>query len=157
MVKARSTDQLAFAFEAPRPATHAAALAGMDARIARTVGEALNSDARPREVIAAEMSVLLEDSVTKAMLDAYSAPGKGYHNISFARMLALIAVTNRFDLLDRELREIGAAVLVGEEIHTARLGHLKSKIAELSAELRAVERMAAPIDRAIDNGGRSAC
>ncbi|KAB2857704.1 MAG: hypothetical protein F9K41_03075 [Sphingopyxis terrae] len=89
------------------------------------------------------MSVLLEDSVTKAMLDAYSAPGKGDHNISFARMLALIAVTNRFDLLDRELREIGAAVLVGEEIHTARLGHLKSKIAELSAELRAVERMGA--------------
>lgn len=147
MVKARATNQLAFAFEAPRPATHAAALAGMDARVARTVGEALNSDSRDRAVIAAEMSVLLDDEVSKAMLDAWSAPGKGLHNISFSRMLALIAVTNRFDLLDRELREIGAAVLVGDEIHTARLGHLKSKIAELQAELRAVERMAEPIER----------
>ena len=147
MVKARATNQLAFAFEAPRPATHAAALAGMDARVARTVGEALNSDSRDRAVIAAEMSVLLDDEVSKAMLDAWSAPGKGLHNISFSRMLALIAVTNRFDLLERELREIGAAVLVGDEIHTARLGHLKSKIAELQAELRAVERMAEPIER----------
>lgn len=147
MPKARPTNQLAFAFEAPRPATHAAALAGMDARVARTIGEALNSDSRPREVIAAEMAVLLEDEVTKAMLDAWSAPGKGSHNISFSRMLALIAVTNRFDLLDRELREIGAAVLVGEEIHTARLGHLKTKIAAMTAELRAVERLAEPIER----------
>ena len=155
MAKARPSNQLAFAFEAPRPATHAAALAGLDARVARTVGEALVSAAaagKPREIVAAEMSVLLEDEVTKAMLDAYSAPGKGNHNISFTRMCALIAVTNRFDLLDRELREIGASVLVGEEIHAARLGHLKSKIAEMTAEMRAVERLAQPIER-----GRGGC
>ena len=147
MAKARATNQLAFAFEAPRPATHAAALAGTDARIAKMVGEALNSDPRPREVIAAEMTVLLAAEVTKAMLDAWSAPQKPGHNISHGRMKALIAVTNRFDLLDRDMREIGAAVLVGPEIHTARLGHLKTKIAELTAELRAVERMAEPIER----------
>lgn len=152
MPKARPIplNQLAFAFEQPRPATHAAALAGADARIARMVGEILNSDGRAREVIAAEISVLLEDDVSKAMLDAYSAPAKGDHNISFARMLGLIAVTNRFDLLDRELRHIGAAVLVGEEIHTARVGHLKTKIAEYQAELKEAERMARPIER----GGR---
>src|SRR3546814_20103349 len=93
------------------------------------------------------MSVLLDDQVSKAMLDAWSAPGKDAHNISWSRLRALILVTNRFDLLDRDLRELGAAVLVGEEIHTARLGHLKTKIAELTADLSAVERMAAPIDR----------
>lgn len=160
MAKARATNQLAFAFEAPRPATHAAALAGMDARVARTVGEILVTAAangKPREIVAAEMSVLLEDEVTKAMLDAYSAPGKENHNISFTRMCALIAVTNRFDLLDRELREIGASVLVGEEIYTARLGHLKSQIAELTAELRAVERMAQPISRGNGERGMGGC
>ena len=154
MVKAPSSiAQIAFAFDPPAPATHAAALAGIDARVARMVGEALNSDARPREVIAAEMSVLLEDEVSKAMLDAYSAPGKGGHNISFGRMLALVAITKRFDLLDRELRQVGAAVLVGAEIHTARLGHLKSQIANMTAELRAVERMAQPIVRGSVNCG----
>ncbi len=147
MPKARHLNQLAFAFDLPSPSLHAAGLAAADARTARTVGEALNSDSRAREVIAAEMSVLMEDEISKAMLDAWSAPGKGGHNISFGRMLALIAVTQRFDLLDRELRQIGAAVLVGEEIHTARVGHLKTKIAELQAEMREVERMAHPIKR----------
>lgn len=147
MVKARALNQLAFGFDVPRAVSHAAALAGIDARTARTVGEALNSDARAREVIAAEMAVLLDDEISRAMLDAWSAPGKGGHNISFARMLALIVITQRFDLLDRELRTVGAAVLVGEELHTARLGHLKSKIAELMTELKQVERMAMPINR----------
>jgi len=150
MVKARASNQLAFVFAAPRPATHAAALAGMDARVAKTVGEVLataHANGKPREIVAAEMTLLLDEPVTKEMLDAWSAPAKGKHNISFTRMCALIAATGRFDLLDRELRAIGAALLVGEEIHTARLGHLKSKIAELTAELRAVERMATPIAR----------
>lgn len=150
MSKARPINQLAFAFEAPRPATHAAALAGSDARVARMVGEALNSDSRPREVIAAQMSVLLDVEVTKSMLDAWSAPQKPGHNIGYGRMKALIAVTNRFDLLDRDLRDIGASLLVGEEIHTVRLGHLKSKIAALQAELRATERIAQPISRGHD-------
>jgi hypothetical protein len=150
MVKAASSNQLAFGFEPPKPAAHPAALAGADARIARMVGEALNSDGRAREVVAAEMGVLLAEDVSKASLDAWSAPGKGGHNISFARMLALIAVTKRFDLLDREMRTIGAAVLVGEELHTARLGHIKTRMDELKREMRELERMAQPIGRGRD-------
>src|SRR3546814_18300422 len=103
----------------------------MDARIARVVGEALNGDSRSREVIAAEMSVLLNVEVSKMMLDGYASPARDGVNISFSRMLALVAVTQRHDLLDRELRELGAAALVGEDIHTARLGHLRSKIPRL--------------------------
>ncbi|WP_176473622.1 hypothetical protein [Sphingopyxis sp. GW247-27LB] len=152
MAKARASNQLAFSFEAPKPATLPAALAGMDARVARTVGEALASamaNGKPREVIAAEMGVLLNEAITDDMLNAWSAPSKGKHNISFARMCALIAVTKRFDLLDRELRAIGVAVLRGPELNTARLGHLKVKIAELQAEARGLERMglAQPIER----------
>lgn len=119
----------------------------MDSRVARVVGEALNGDARTREVIAAEMSVLLDAEISKLMLDAYASPARGEHNISFARFCALVAVTNRFDLLDRELREIGAAVLVGDEIHAARLGHLKAEKARLDRLIRDAERVAQPIDR----------
>ncbi len=149
MGKARHIDQLGFAFDPPAPATAAAALAGLDARVARMVGEALNSDARAREVIAAEMAVLLEDDVSRAMLDAWSAPGKGQHNISFARMMAFIAVTKRFDLLDRELRAIGATVLVGEETLTARVGHLHAQMNRIQDELRTLKRIAPEI-----GGGR---
>ncbi|WP_312251044.1 hypothetical protein, partial [Sphingobium yanoikuyae] len=132
MAKTRaSADQFAFTFDAPQPATLPAALAGVDARVARTVAEVLKNDDRDRLVIAAAMSVLLDEEVSKAMLDAYASPARDGHNISFARMLALIAVTNRFDLLDRELRAIGAAVLVGEEIYTAEIGHIDSEIEKL--------------------------
>lgn len=148
MAKKRpSADQFAFTFDAPRPATLPAALAGMDARIARTVSEILKHEDRDRIVIAAEMSVLLAEDVSKAMLDAYASPARDGHNISFARMLALIAVTNRFDLLDRELRAIGAAVLVGDEIYTAEIGHLESEIAKLQQRRKDLQRLHPSITR----------
>lgn len=148
MAKKRpSADQFAFTFDAPRPATLPAALAGMDARIARTVAEILKQEDRDRIVIAAEMSVLLAEEVSKAMLDAYASPARDGHNISFARMLALIAVTNRFDLLDRELRAIGAAVLVGDEIYTAEIGHLESEIAKLQQRRKDLQRLHPSITR----------
>src|SRR3546814_15251991 len=102
MAKARASNQLAFAFDLPKAARHPAAMAGSDARTARMVGEILNSDPRAREVIAAEMSVLLDDQVSKAMLDAWSAPGKDAHTISWSRLLALILVPNRFHLRQEE-------------------------------------------------------
>ena len=139
--------QLGFAFEAPRPATAEAALAGLEARVARTVGSILNSDGRPREVIAAKMTVLLgDDEVSRAMLDAYSSPARSEHKVPMSRFLALVAVTGRHDLLDPLLREIGAALLVGEEVHTARLGQIDRQIEHLRAERKRVAT-AAPLIR----------
>lgn len=148
MAKTRaSAEQFAFTFDAPQPATLPAALAGVDARVARTVAEVLKHDDRDRLVIAAAMSVLLDEEVSKAMLDAYASPARDGHNISFARMLALIAVTNRFDLLDRELRAIGAAVLVGEEIYTAEIGHIDSEIEKLLRRRKDLKRINPTITR----------
>ena len=142
-----SANQFAFTFDAPQPATLPAALAGIDARIARTVAEILKHDDRDRTVIAAEMSVLLSYEVSKAMLDAYASPARDEHNISFSRMLALISVTNRFDLLDRETRPIGAAVLVGEEIYTAEIGHIDSEIEKLLRRKKDLKRINPTITR----------
>lgn len=142
-----SPNQFAFTFDAPQPATLPAALAGVDARTARTVAEILKSDKRDRSVIAAEMSVLLSDEVTLNMLNNYASPALETHNISFSRMLALISVTNRFDLLDRELRPIGAAVLVGDEIYTAEIGHIDSEIDELLRRKKDLKRINPTITR----------
>jgi hypothetical protein len=139
--------QLGFTFEPPVPARADAELAGFDRRIAAKVALALKDDPRSRDVIAGSMTALLDDEVSRAMLDGYASEARDNHNISAARFFALIAVTERFDLLDATLRQIGAAVLVGEEIITARLGHLKSRMRELQQEIRAVEAAAAPITR----------
>ena len=148
MAKTRaSIDQFAFTFDAPQPATLPAALAGMDARIARTGAQALKDDGRDRGSIAIEMSQLLAEEVSKAMLDAYASPARDGHNISFSRMAALIAATNRFDLLDRELRASGAAVLVGDEIYTAEIGHIDSEISKLQQRKKDLSRLHPTITR----------
>lgn len=137
MVKAKvHPGQLGFDFAAPAPAKGAGELAGLERRINELVGSVLNSDARPREVIAAEMSVLLDDDVSRAMLDAYSSPARTEHKVPFSRLCALLAVTNRQDLLDPVLRKIGVGILIGAEVETARLGHLQQAKAKIEAEIR---------------------
>lgn len=140
-------DQLGFTFEPPVPASAEGDLAGLERMIAAGVGRALKEDQRSRAEIAGAMSALLGEAVTSFMLDAYASEARDQHNISAARFLALIAATRRFDILDAVVRRVGAALLVGEEIHTARAGHLKAKIKSLQAELSGVERMARPIER----------
>jgi hypothetical protein len=150
MPKAKAhPDQLGFLFETPRVATGEAALAGLEKRISSMVGTILNSDGRSREVIAAEMSVLLGEEVSRAMLDAYASPARDQHKVIFSRLLALVAVTKRHDLLDAILREIGGSLLVGDEILTARLGHIKQQMRELQEEERKL-RASAPLIRGSD-------
>ena len=107
----------------------------------------LKDDTRSRDEIAGAMSALLDDPVSRMMLDAYASEARDNHNVSFARMLALIATTERYDVLDAAVRRIGAALLVGEEIHTARLGHLRAQKQRIDAELKAAEAAVRPIVR----------
>lgn len=100
-----------------------------------------------REKIAAQMTVRMDEGISRDMLDAYASPARSGHNISFHRMLGLVAVTQRFDLLDRELRTIGAALLVGDEIYTAQASHIRSEIAQLTQQLKVIERMHPTITR----------
>lgn len=146
-----STDQFAFTFDPPEPASMPAALAGLERQISRSVGEMLHHDPRSREVIAAEVSVLLDEEVSRAMLDAYSSAAREGHKVPFSRFLALVAVCERHDLLDHVVRQIGAAVLVGEEIHTARLGHIDREIARLRSERDAIKGRA-PLIRGSKQG-----
>lgn len=149
--KAKShPEQFGFAFDPPRAATAPAALAGLEAQVSYAVGTILNSDPRTREVIAAEMSVLLGEEVSRAMLDAYSSPAREGHRVPFVRLAALVAVCKRHDVLDQLLRPIGAGVLVGDEVMTARLGHIDRQIEELKAEQRAL-RGSVPLIRGNKN------
>ncbi|MFV0642948.1 MAG: hypothetical protein ACK5NN_00355 [Sphingomonadaceae bacterium] len=140
MAKARAhPDQMGFDFKAPAPAAGVAALAGLERRICETVGVLLATDMRPREIIAAEMGLLLDEDISRAMLDAYSSPARADHRVPMSRFFALLAVTGRQDLLDPLLRQIGAALLVGDEVKTARLGQIETMIATLQQERRTLK------------------
>ncbi len=144
---ALSDAQLVFGFEAPVPARRAGDLAGLSAMMAASVGRMLKDDERPREVIAAEMSVLMAEEVTAHMLNAWASEARDNHNVSAARWLALIAVTARHDIFDAMARRIGAAVFFGDEIKAARLGHLHARKRQLDAEIRALAPGTTPIER----------
>lgn len=146
MPKAKAhPDQIGFDFTAPAPSKGVAELAGLERQVNALVGTVLASDPRPREVIAAEMSVVLDDTISKAMLDAYSSPARPDHKVPASRLFALLVVTDRQDLLDPIMRKIGAALLVGDEVRTARLGAVQQRITELQAELRELKISAVPI------------
>lgn len=139
MGKARAIPgQLGFDFAIPAPPDNVGDLAGLERFICETVGSVIASDGRARELIAADMSLLLDEEVSRPMLDAYSSPARTEHKVPMSRFLALLAVTRRQDLLDPIMRKIGAAVLVGEEVKTARLGHLRQQIKKLQQEERAL-------------------
>lgn len=155
MPKARPhPGQLDFDFRAPAPARGVAALAGLERRICETVGTLIATDGRPREIIAAEMSVLLDDEVSRDMLNAYSSPAREGHRVPMSRFFALLVVTGRQDLLDPLVREIGAALLVGDEVKTARLGQIERLLAELQDERRALKGAAPKIREQNREAGR---
>lgn len=132
-------NQLGFTFDPPEPVAEDAALAGLDRYIAAAIARALKEDSRSRPEVAAAMTALLDEDVSRWMLDAYASPAREHHNISADRFLAFIAVTKRFDILDAALRRIGAALLVGEEIITAELGHIDRQIATLKQRRKSIE------------------
>lgn len=134
--------QMGFVFEPPKPASAPAQLAGLERQICRTVGTILASDPRSRWEIAAKVSELLDEDVSKSMLDAYASPARDDHRVPMSRIFALVAVTGRLDLLDPLTREIGAGLLVGDEVKTARIGHLRQHRSKIDEELRALERQA---------------
>lgn len=137
-------------FDTPAVPTKEGALAGFDRDIAIVVAQAMKGSGRSRDLLAEQLSLLLAEVVSKPMLDAYASKARDTHNISAARLLALVAVTGRFDLLDSLARRIGAGVLVGEELTTARLGHLKAQRTKLDREIRALGDRVKPIKRGVE-------
>jgi hypothetical protein len=139
--------QLGFSFDVPPPARNEADLAGLRRQAASAVSQALKGDKRSRREIAAAMSALLDDEVSAMMLDAYASEARENHAVSFDRFLALVAVTDRFDLLNALVAKVGAMILVGEEVKTARLGHLECQLRDIEEEIAALRGEAQPIQR----------
>lgn len=143
-----SADQLAFTFEVPAVDRHAGALAGLGRVVSSAVSRILDEDERSRPMLAAALSEILDEDVDKMTIDGWASESRDRFNIPFYRLLALIAVTDRVDVLDALLREIGVAALFGDEIVTAQLGHIDRQIAALRERRKTIEQRAVPIRRA---------
>jgi len=143
--------QMAFSFEPPTPAASEGALAGIERQVASAVAQILKDDTRTRYEVAGGLSALLDDDVSKLMLDAYASEAREGHNISAGRFFALIAETGRYDVLSALLGKIGARVVVGEEVLTVELGHIETEIQRLQERRQTLRRVAPAIGQ---GGGR---
>lgn len=123
------------------------ALNGIEKRVSSAIAHILKRDHRNRFQIAAEVSRLLDEDVSKFMLDAYAAEAREAHNISAGRFLALILATGSFDVLREFVLEIGADLVMGDEVLTAELGHIQALEAQLAERKKALKKLAPTISR----------
>ncbi len=139
--------QLDLGFGVPEPATSDGALGRLPKEIAAGVGAMLKGDGRSRYDVAGAVSRLLDEEVSKMMLDAYASEAREGHRISADRLLALVVATGRYDVLRAILRRIGADLLVGEEVYAAELGHVEAQMRELEARRRQLRAAVEPLER----------
>jgi hypothetical protein len=139
--------QLGFSFDAPRADVAEGALADLERVTASAVASILKEDPRSRYEVAGQVSALLDADVSKATLDKYCSEASPEHNVSFARALALVVATRRYDVLDALLRRIGCALLRGEEIELAEIGHLEAQRREIDKRLKGLKAVAEPLKR----------
>ncbi|MCL9998385.1 MAG: hypothetical protein NBV68_03305 [Erythrobacter sp.] len=137
--------QLGFDWNVPVPARGEGALAGYERRVNALVGTIIASDGRSRYAIAAAMSELLDEDVSKSMLDAYSSPAREDHRVPFTRLAALVIVTGRQDLVRDVMGEWGVSLLIGAETEIARIGQLRQRVEQDKREIRELEARARPI------------
>lgn len=95
-----NADQIGFDFDLPARTGAPAMYAGFSRQISQWVSDILHGDPRSRTVIAALMSDLLDEEVSKAMLDAYASPARELHRMPVERFAVLVKITNRIDAAD---------------------------------------------------------
>lgn len=89
-------------------AVHAWNMAG---RLSKAVAATLDGAEMTREEVAAAMSEILKDGVSKSTLDAYASQAKEGHTISALRLAALVMVTGDARALNTLLSEAGLIVV----------------------------------------------
>lgn len=139
--------QLDLGFGVPEAATTDGALVSLPRETASAVATILRGETRNRYDIAAAMSALLDDEVSKLMLDAYASEAREGHRISFDRMLVLIVATGRYDVLRALIRKIGGDLTVGEEVLLTEIGHLEAEKRHRDQRLRTLKSIVEPMTR----------
>lgn len=89
--------------------------------------------------IAARMSRLAGVETSKALLDSYTARSREECNLPFWKAPLLDLACREKDLVEWHARVLGGRVLWGSDILDADVGQRKRQIAQLQAELKAIE------------------
>lgn len=115
-------------------------------QVAVMMGEAIRSSGKTAPQIAAEMTALLvNDVVTTAQLNAYTAQSRLSHTISVIRFQAFVRATGCTWLWDFLIKDDGLLVLQGEEAMLAEAMLLELRADQLKAKAKYL-RASAPLE-----------
>ncbi len=111
-----------------------------EVRLAQAIGLALKETRHTRERVAALMSEILGEDVSRTMLDAYASPARDQHRISVTRFKALARATGAMWLFEVLLEGEGLTLLKGEQAVLAQVGALEQEIREKKARLSELKK-----------------
>lgn len=142
--RSRDDRQLSFDdyFVVPTPTeVRPGSIAGLDQELRQALSRTLKAQPVSRYEVAAKMSEMLGDEVSKNMLDAYTAESRETHQISVVRLVALILATADYDLLAMIAEKVGCRLLIGEQAIGAEIGLIDQEIEELRARRNQLKRL----------------
>ena len=118
------------------------------ATLKRAMAQAIRECAFDRPTIAARMAQYLRvPSISKAMLDAYTAESKESHDITIPRFKAFVHATGAVWLWDTIVSEDGLLLLQGDEAQLAEIGRLRQEQREIASKLKALQARPVEIKR----------
>ncbi|WP_322885013.1 hypothetical protein U8C32_17010 [Sinorhizobium medicae] len=118
-------------------------------KMKRAMARAIRECPYDRPTIAARMAQYLGlPTISKAMLDAYTAESKEGHDITLPRFAAFVHATGAMWLWDEAVSEQGATLLIGDEARLAEIARLQQEQEIIRAELRALKSRPVTIRRA---------
>lgn len=107
------------------------------AKMKRAMARAIRECPYDRPTIAARMANYLGlPSISKGMIDAYTAESKTGHDITLVRFAAFIHATDALWLWDEAMSDQGVTLLIGDEARLAEIARLQQEQDRIKAEIR---------------------
>lgn len=128
-------------FDVPQPVLAIPGHGNYAAQVSELVGELLKATDLDRYEIAARMSRLSGDDVSKNMLDAWASPARADHNLPFYRAALLEEVCASHLLTNWLVTQRGGRVAYGREALDAELGRLERVAADASRRARELKKI----------------
>jgi hypothetical protein len=137
----RARDELtADLFEIPAAPALTVGSLNCSIEVANVLSEAIRTSGLSRYQIAARMSELTGEDITKTTLDAWTAESKAAWRFPFEYAAAFEVACNCNDLQELLARKRGARVLVGKDTLFAELGRIQQQRSELGEREKAIKR-----------------
>lgn len=128
-------------FEVPQPERSVPGSANYSFEVSHLVSEVLKETPIDRWEIAAQMSRLSGDDVSKNMIDAWASPGRPDHNIPLYRVALLEEVASTHALTDWLVGKRGGRVAYGRDALSAKLGKLTVMKKQVDQQIRVLQKL----------------